>query len=647
MIAVLLALALFAVPASAQVGIDDARVVLDSGDTLQQAIADGDLGAAPLCTAAQLAAETCGTATAGRLAVVTDAHRNTSCEIAASGGALPVSMICKYAGTAPSGSWLPYPTPGTIVIAPGQYPNSTSAGLQEAIDSSACASGCTIRLTTGTYTFTCNPATMATNQGCLDINERSNIFIVGDGYDRTTLSWSYDSNTFATPFKISMIRVRGRDDDQVGGPVPSENILFHNMSIGMHDTCNPTTGTCDDQALTATVKIQEATDVQIITSEITCDELHGNYSELFGQICRAVWINGDEYRGTTDGGDYPSQRVWITNSLIGGSGRGLEFHLCRDCWVEGSTLFSPTERNPAYRPTRAGVIVKYMLDGVRIVNNTLSLGWVDSDFPGVDLRLMSGGQRDGEAGAYVQLIGNTFLNKGFPSKDDVCTAANEPFDSCTGAGVGNTNTAAQIWMTGYNFADISGNTFLCDNETYCQGRGIWFVQDAGCEYPNASVGNCNSGNVIANNVWHRWRAFDWEGEASAGFRCPVVLDNPVTLSPIDAAGNNGLRNLFTGNIFDLRDGSGVATNGPGFTGFCWSNESFAMQTVVGNITRVGAQGPYGPAVPIEVLADVPCQSGNAGVTYEISDGVSATDCTAAGGTTRVVCRCNGTAWTAL
>jgi len=553
-----------------------------------------------------------------------------------------------------------------VKLIPSQYPSSTTSGLAEVIASATCTNGCLVMIPSGTFTFTCTPGTMSTDQGCFEIFERSDIFFAGAGYDRTILEWSYNSKDFATPFRMSMIRVYGRDDDAVGGPVPSSNILFHNMTIAMHDLCNPTTDLCDDQALTATLKIQEAEDVQIITSQITCDDLHGDYSEINGQICRAIWVNGDEWRGVTNGGDYPSRRVWLTNCKVAGSGRGLEFHFCKDCWVSGSMIFSPTEEDPSLRPTTKGMFVKYLADGVRATNNTFSMKGLSGDFWGVLLLPMAGGQRDLEAGAYLQLTGNTWIGNGARTtargciltnpNHMCCTALNEPFDCCTGSGTGDATcdrSGTQIEIQGYNFANIANNVFSCDDRSYCISRGINFTNTGvTCEYPDGSTGNCNSGNVIANNIWHRWVPANFEGQTGGGFLCPIVLDNPATLSPIDAAGNNGMRNIFSGNLFDLASTSGTpvadAGTGGGFSGFCWSNESFAMQTIIGNQSRVAHQGAVYPRGLLEDLSLVPCESGNQGMILSISDGDSATDCNpTTTGAFEVLCRCDGTTWTAL
>jgi hypothetical protein len=113
--------------ASAQVTIDDARVILNSGKTLQQAIADGDLGGAaaglPRCTTAQLAADSCGGTSTGNLSVLTDGRNAPygggtesvltldTCEGGASGGT--TEYICRRDS---GGVWRPWTLNNAVKI---------------------------------------------------------------------------------------------------------------------------------------------------------------------------------------------------------------------------------------------------------------------------------------------------------------------------------------------------------------------------------------------------------------------------------------------------------------------------------------------------------------------------------------------------
>ena len=486
----------------------------------------------------------------------------------------------------------PFEPPLSAIVIPDRNADgTTTAGIKEAIESTACNAannGCTIQLEEGIYDFSCDRATFAQHDGCLEIFERNNITFRGAGIDRTTIRWQVDGDVTDDTLRANMIRIYGDDDDNGPGgvPEPSTNIRFEDMTIYQENTCLPGTDTCQATAqLPAVVKLMEVDGVYFDRVRIRCTSKHGDYSTP-NQLCRGIWAQGDVWRETSspgEGGQVPSRGVHFVNSVMESSGRGLEFHSCEDCSGHDSLFRSPTAVDPAMRPTAQEFFVKYEGKAVRFYSNTLDADGYVGATAMVKLTRMINGINNSENMEYVQIDQNSFMHMTDDQQGD-CTAANEPYDDCDAEASCMPSTCPTppvMIIEGYSRAHIADNWFLCDESTNrCSLAGIWF------RVPNGCTGGCNRYNVVESNYFHHWRdsrAMAGDPPAGAGHLCPIRFDPPEDLVDLDDPNNDNVGNVIRNNVFDLRGASGLQYAGDNPPGFCWSLEAYHMSHISGNV----------------------------------------------------------------
>lgn len=495
--------------------------------------------------------------------------------------------------------------PTNVITLDAPDGGSNTAGIQEAID--ACAGSpntdCVIHLGKGDFNITKTCAQWVFSSGVSGIatgniasgggailigSGNQNISIVGKGPTITRVNWETEFSPTACGIAGESAALASvfRIDAGTSSSVAAKNIVLADMSIEAKQT-NLSLAANAMMGMSAVEIAPTGTVDSVLLSNVYLEAANDrDDADRRSKVVSITSVN-------TATRQFPARRIYMDNVRIEASDTGIFVdHSADDVRIWGSWLGNVDE---AGYGCSDGLVFKR--DGLFSSNgNTWELhGDATNCLSPLRWAHLDGRGAQDYAAQWAKFVGDTFLVRS-------AALAAKVFEG--------------FYITGYNYATISDNSFICSadlidsttaGDATIEACEMFVIQiDVRDVAGNCGVNTpCNVGNIIDNNVFTNFRdtVDDWNGGAG---RCVFDINVPLT-----AAADNQYNHI-AGNVLRLSNADGTLDST--HDGFCGG------ETGTGGTAYVPKNFIYNNTV---IGSDKICMMGKGvgtcGLEYDLSD----------------------------